>query len=416
MSKIKERKSNVVKNTVMLYILNITKLVLPLITLPYLTRIFTVETYGAVTYVKSIMSYLQLFIDCGFILSATKDIVRLNGDKKKIGEITGNVVLGKMILSIISFIMLVLLTLFIPILRENTVFALLSFVPIFLTTFLLDFLFRGLEKMEIITYRYLIMKSISTILTFIVIKNDSDLVLIPVLDITSSIIAIIWISFTLRKMHIHLSHGPLRKIISNLKDSFSYFISNIASTAFGVLNTVVVGICLTKSDVAYWSIVLQLVAAVQALYTPVIDGIYPQMVRDKKLKLIKKVLLLFTPIIILGCIFTHFAAPYILLIIGGKKYVEQAVLLRCMIPVLFFSFYSLLFGWPILGAIDKVKENTFTTVLACFVQVIGLSVLIFTNNFNLLTLAILRSFTEFFLSFVRITYCYKFRKAFVDYE
>lgn len=409
-------KNNVVKNTTMLYILNITKLVLPLLTLPYLTRVFSVEAYGVTTYVKSIMSYLQILIDCGFILSGTKDIVRLNGDKEKIGKITGDVILGKVILSTISLVALMILIFFIPILKENIIFTLLSFIPVCLTTFLLDFLFRGLEQMKVITYRFLIMKGISTVLTFILVKNDNDMLLIPLLDIIGSMVAIFWINSTLKKMEIHIIHGSLKEIILNLKDSFNYFISTVASSAFGALNTVIVGLYLSKSDVAYWSLVLQLVTAVQALYSPILDGIYPQMVRDKKLKLIKNVLLIFTPVVIIGCIFTHYVAPFVMLIVGGHKYVSQAYLLRLMIPILFFSFYSMLFGWPMLGAIDKVKETTITTIVASFVQVLGLIILIFSGKFTLISLTVLRSITEFVMLAYRVYYCWKYRDEFKDYR
>lgn len=416
MSKFRFMENNVFKNTVMLYILNITKLLLPLITLPYLTRIFSVEVYGVTTYVKSIMTYLQLVIDCGFILSGTKDIVRLKGDKSKISELTGNVILGKMILSVVSLLALLIMIFTIPILRENITFTLLSFLPVFLTTFLLDFLFRGLEQMNVITYRYLIMKGISTFLTFILVKNDHDMILIPLLDILGSVIAILWINATLKKLDIHLTHGPWKDILRNLKESFSYFISSVASSAFGALNTVIVGIFLPKSDVAYWSLVLQLVTAVQALYSPILDGIYPEMVRNQKLQLIKKVLLIFTPIIIIGCVFTHYVSPFVMLIAGGRKYVEQAYLLRLMIPILFFSFYSMLFGWPILGAIDKVKETTITTVAASLVQVFGLVILVVVGKFTLISLTVLRTLTEFVMLVYRLYYFWKFRYKFKDYK
>ena len=65
----------------MLYIMSIAKLLFPLITLPYLTRILTEETYGFVSYVKSCMVYIQLIVDFGFILSSVKDIVKANGDE-----------------------------------------------------------------------------------------------------------------------------------------------------------------------------------------------------------------------------------------------------------------------------------------------------------------------------------------------
>ena len=63
------------KNTFMLYLMNIAKMVFPLVTLPYLTRVLSVPVYGVVTYVKAVMQYMQLLLAFGFALSATRDIV-----------------------------------------------------------------------------------------------------------------------------------------------------------------------------------------------------------------------------------------------------------------------------------------------------------------------------------------------------
>ena len=89
MMKMKKDKKILLKNTFSLYIMNVIKLIFPLLTLPYLTRILSKETYGAVTYVKSFITYIQLLIDFGFLLSATKSIVNAKKDKKEIGRIVG---------------------------------------------------------------------------------------------------------------------------------------------------------------------------------------------------------------------------------------------------------------------------------------------------------------------------------------
>ena len=36
----------------------------------------TTEAYGVVSYTKTIMTYMQLFVDFGFMLSGTKDIIK----------------------------------------------------------------------------------------------------------------------------------------------------------------------------------------------------------------------------------------------------------------------------------------------------------------------------------------------------
>ena len=68
--------NKVLKNTIMLYIMNIAKMVFPLLTLPYLTRVLSSDMYGLVSYVKNCMIYIQLLIDFGFIFSSVKDIVK----------------------------------------------------------------------------------------------------------------------------------------------------------------------------------------------------------------------------------------------------------------------------------------------------------------------------------------------------
>ena len=74
----------VANNIIMLYGMSIAKIVFPLLTLPYLTRVLSVESYGVVSYVKAVMQYMQLVVDFGFMLSGTKDIVNAKNDHEKL--------------------------------------------------------------------------------------------------------------------------------------------------------------------------------------------------------------------------------------------------------------------------------------------------------------------------------------------
>lgn len=406
------RMNKVTKNTIMLYIMNIAQLILPLVTLPYLTRVLTVDNYGVVNYVKSIMTYMQIIIEFGFILSATKDIVKAGNDKKIIGEITGNVILGKILLSLLSLIVLIIFTIFVPILKNNVAFTMLSFIPIFLSTFLIDFFFRGIEKMEVITIRYIVMKSISTLLTFLFVRGNGDLLMIPILDIIGNVVAILLVWKEVYKLGIKLSFGTMKDIWNSIVDSFLYFISSMASTAFGALNTLLVGILLSSKEVAYWSLAMQILGAIQALYTPINNGIYPEMVKERKFSLIIKVIKIFMPVVFIGCLIILLFSKPILFVIGGRKYLEMSYLIKLLIPVIIFSFPAMLFGWPVLGAIDKVKETTTTTVVTTIVQVVGLIVLMLVGEFTLVNIALLRGGTEFILLTSRLYFINKFKFMF----
>ena len=401
-------------NTIMLYIMAFIKLILPLATLPYLTRMLSEEMYGMVSYVKATMTYMQLIIDFGFIYSSVKDIVNAKNDKEKIGFIVGHTYLAKTLLIGVAFAVALCMFVAIPILRANFLFSLLSFVAVAISAYMADFLFRGIEKMHIITIIFVIMRTISTTLTFVVIHNDSDVLLIPILDILSYIIAILISQVWVARLGINIKINNLKTALYMLKDSFTYFLSSMATTVFSALNTILIGIVITDlKQVAYWGICTQIISAIQGLYAPIMNGIYPHMIRNKNLNFIHKLLCLFMPIVTIGCIACFWLSDYALLIIGGKDYVVATPILRCLIPILFLSFPAQLYGWPTLGAIGLEKQTTASTIIAALVQVLGLVVLLITNTMTLYTISILKCFVEFVLMAIRVFFTYRYRANFI---
>ena len=206
----------------------------------------------------------------------------------------------------------------------------------------------------------------------------------------------------------------LKKSIELIKESSVYFISNFATTAFGALNTLLIGIAMDSTQVAYWSVALQLIAAVNAMYSPIVNGIYPQMVREKSLLLIKKILYIFMPIVFVGCTVFFISAKFIVLIVSGEEYLYSVTVLRYLIPILLISFPVMVTGWPTLGAIGKAKETTITTTVTAVAQVLGLIVLMLINKFTLINVAILRCLTELLMLILRVRYCYIFSNEFND--
>lgn len=407
-------KSKVAGNTFMLYVMSIAKLIFPMVTFPYLTRVLSEETYGFVSYVRNCMTYMQLIVDFGFILSSVKCIVNADGDNDKIGKIVGDTFCSKLILSVASAAVLVVMYFSISVLRLNTMFVILSFVAVALSAFLADFFFRGIEKMHYITIIYVIAKGVSTVLTFVLVKGDASVMWIPVLDIVTNVISVGITVFIIIKMKIKVRVSGIKNCWLMIKDSFTYFLSTVATTAFAALNTVLIGKYYENdlAQVAYWTVCMNIISAIQGLYAPICNSVYPYMIKEKSLKFIHKIMSIFMPIVVAGCIFSFVIAKTALLIVGGEKYVEAYTLFRWMIPILFFSFPAQVYGWPTLGAVGKVKETTASTVIAAIAQVLGLVVLYVTNNFTLVAIAILRFSTEALMMLIRMSITYKNRDSF----
>ena len=412
--KTNETTKRIANNAAMLMIFNIAKIIFPFVTLPYLTRILSTETYGIVTYVKTVMNYMQIFVDFGFVLSATKDIVKIRESKDKMAFVIGDTMIARIILGLLGFVVIAILSILLPILRENFIYTCLSYVAVFESIFLMDFLFRGLEKMQIITIRFILMKLISTVFTFIFIKNDSNVIFIPILEIISSTVAIILVFYEFKKMNLKVKFTKIENAFKSIKESFVYFLSNVASTSFNAFSTIIIGIYISKTEVAFWGLCIQIIGTIQACYSPISDGIYPEMIKSKNLDLIKKVLKIFIPIILIGCILAYFLAETCLKILGGDEYINAVSIFRLLIPVLFFGFLGIMFGWPTLGAIGKSKQVTISTISGICVNIVLILLLLITNNFNLITIAIARDITEIVFFSVRFYFFKKYKYLFKE--
>ncbi|WP_395350071.1 oligosaccharide flippase family protein [Fructilactobacillus sanfranciscensis] len=389
--------------------MSIAQVILPLITLPYLARIFTVSNYGVISYVKSVMVYANLIMQFGFLLSGTREIVEAKGNIEKIGKIVGKITQAKLLLSVIAFIVLLIMIKTIPILNRHAIFTIIMFCQIFLDIFIYEYLFRGIEKMNIVTMRYLISKGIAVALTFAIIRNNGDLIKIPLLDVLGSLVAVFWVNFEIKRLKIKITFDSFNNVISALRESSIYFISDMSGTAFNALNTVCVGIFLSARDVAFWALIMQFIGAIQSLYYPIQDGIYPEMVKKRDLKLFRKIILFFSPLVLLGCLITFLEAPLILTIVGGEKYKAASFLMRLSVPLLFILFLTILHGWTLLGPIGKVKEVTFSTVMGSVCQVMGLVILVSCHLMTLFWIMVLRTLSQVVILLMYLGYFNKYK-------
>ena len=403
-----------VNNTIMMYLLTIAKLVVPLISLPYLTRVLSVDCYGTVSFVKSLISYMQVLVDFGFLLSGTKDIVDIiknNGNPK---QAIGNTLYAQLILSLISAVLMLICSFSFNIIDGYVIFSMLSVVPVILSVFLFEYAFKAYEKMDKIAIKFIVMKVVSLILTLIFVKNDGDVYLMPIFDILGSLTVVFMTFVQLKKMNIQVDFkfSKIKQAFISLKNSFVYFMSNFATTAFTLLNTLIIGIILTKADVAYWNVTMQLVTAVQAMYAPIINSVFPTMLKEKNLKIIHKIMLIYMPLIFAGCGIILVLGDWAVNLVFGSDYLMSSTLLKWLIPTLIFAFPGMLYGWPCLTAINKPKIATYTTIVSAVVQVLGLLLLSLISQFNLIGICIIRNITEICLCIPRVIIIYKNKSKF----
>ncbi len=402
--------TQVKKNTFWLAIFQLAKMVFPFLILPILTRRLSVETYGNLTFIKTVMNFLQIFLDFGFMLSATKEIAKIKNDTNKIQQIMADTLLARLLLGGIGFLLIVILSFFFPILGHNFLFTITSYLTVFLSIFLFDFLFRGLEIIHVMTIRFIVTKTISFLLTIFFVRQDHQIILIPLFDILSSVIAIILVAFELQKRNFRLIRPKLKSSIYSLKISLVYFLSDVSATAFNAISTIIIGLVFSSTEVALFGVSIQIIGAIQALLGQLSSGIYPIMVRQKSRKFIQQIFQKTIPLVFLFTGLIIILLPLALQVLAGDKYAAAHPIIQILAITIFFSFINTLLGWPTLGVINQQNKVTLSTIISTVFNLVSLILLYLSSNLNLYSVAITRVITEIILFCIRLYYYKKYRR------
>lgn len=392
------------KNTFFLYIMTGAKFVLPLIITACLTRRLGPDAYGVISYLTPVMGYFILLFDFGFNFSATKKIAQHRADPVLIEKTIAAVYTAKILLVLAGFLPLMLLLLCIDLLRQYVLLTVLYYLSTAAQIFIPDFLYRGLEKMEGVTTRYILAKLITAVLIFLAVRDDGGLILVPLAYLIGTVAAALHTNHHMvKKLGYRVALGGLREAAAELRESGIYFVSTFASTALSVTSTFVMGIVgMPTAQIAYWGVAFQVVQAVQAMYDPITTSIYPHVAGKRDHKFVLLITLCLLPLVAAGCVLLYWLAGLAVKIIAGSAYLAAVPVLQALTPMLLFSFVAQMLGFPLLGALGRERQASFTTLVAAGAQILGLVGLALSHHFTLLSLALLRNVTELIFMILRI--------------
>lgn len=225
-----------------LMVMQIAGYIFPLMTIPYLARVIGVEGFGKIAFAAAIVVWFQTITDWGFNYTATRDVARHRDNLKKVSEIFSNVFWAKSLLASICFIILFILTEFIPYLKESQTLLFITFMLVPARILFADWFFQAIEKMKFITIFDLISKLIFTLFIFIFVKEKSDFILQPLfLSLGSILVGLVSLYLIVVKWKVKISSPKYREIIITIKNSKDVFINNIVPNFYNSFSSVLLG-------------------------------------------------------------------------------------------------------------------------------------------------------------------------------
>lgn len=361
--------TNVTKNYLYNLIYQIAVLIIPLITAPYLSRILGAEGIGVYSYNYSIAYYFCLFVMLGVNNYGNRSIAKCLGLKERINRVFCEIFYMQFIIGIIVMIVYLVYALLIS---ENSYIA-LCYTP-FLISYMLDvtWLFFGQEDFKIILIRNLIVKVITALAIFTLVKNQSDVIMYILIMSIGALLSqlIVWPKVLKENRLLHIKNSD---VLKHLKPNIILFIPVIAVSIYRTMDKIMLGSMSTMIQVGYYensekliSILLSFITALGTVMLPRMSALYESKDDEQIQKMLSN-----------SIVFVSFAASLVscgvasiatnlVVVYYGKEYIDSGIILQLLCVTVPCISYANIVRMQIL--VPQGKDKAY--VLSCFVGAI----------------------------------------------
>lgn len=364
MNKMK-RHSQLIENFFSLSILNGLNVLLPLVTLPYILHVVGKAHYGAYSYVYAIVQYVILFSTYGFNFSATKQISQCRDDSERVSRIYNAVTASKMLIALLLSAILLLCGR--AVFKDEAgywmfVYGLGMVVGDIFTPV---WLFQGMEKMKYMTIVNASSKILFTVLIFVAVRSQEDYDILILLNSLGYLLAgALSLVLVYRQFHLRLRRASWQDVRMQLREGSAVFGSTFGMNLYRNANVIILKQFVPDEVVGLYSAAEKVVKGFQSLISPAAQALFPHLSLrfrgqpvTEQIRVLRKVSLPFTAVVLLVTVGVYLFAPLISDILCGKEFVACVPLIRIMTLVILFGEVNYLVG--IVGLINMDGQRYF---------------------------------------------------------
>lgn len=377
----------------------ILEMLLPLLTVPYITRIIGFDKVGVIAFSSAVIGYFGICINYGFNLTGTKQVAQNKDDKYFVNSVFLEILYSKLLIIAACFFVLLMILQF-PKFHNERIIYILIFGTIVCQNLIPTWFLQGFQDLNFSTKINIVFKIVSTILIFLFVKERNDYWLVVFFSFVQSFISLIFINLYIQKKYsIKLKKISYKYIFDQLNQGKYIFLSQIKISFFNNFNILILGLFLDNKAVGIFSSADKVIKIVSAMQIPIVSALFPYFstLLKKDLQAGYKKLRKFALLGIIAystvIIFLWILAPYVSNILFGSEIDTIATLIRIMSFIPLFVYLNNLYGTQFLLNIGGDKKFLVNLIIAATINSIILIPLTFYLNVNGTAISIL--LTEF---------------------
>jgi O-antigen/teichoic acid export membrane protein len=362
------------KNLVYNFILSVSQVFLPLISIPYISRVLDPAGIGEVSFIDSFTFYFISIAEFGIVVYGMREVARLRNEPAKKAKLISELLALHIISSSITLILYCIAVLVIWNKVHDIRLLYFSLSYLVVNFFACEWYFLGMEKFRYITIRSLLARLLGLISIFILIKEPSDYYIYYAIIASSAMINSIWNNYLLfKEVPVSFRNIDWKRHIRKLR--ITYFISLIYGVTL-ILDNVLLRIVSTASAVGYYAFSIKIVRISTTLLSDSLLVFFPRIVSFLKENKPEQVQLMITRNLQLLILFSvpicagiFLLAEPLVIIFLGQQFIPATDNLKILACFPFLKSYNLFLSKQILISHnhEKLYLNTLIVSSSIFV-------------------------------------------------
>lgn len=406
---------SIIKNIIFKSSLEIMRVIIPIISLPYIYRIFKPDIMGKIEFSQSIKEYFLIFVGFGVYTYGLREVSQIRNDKKYRDKLFTDL----FVISMLSTILVTLIYFIYIIISFNSDIIVKNMLLINAINLLSQLIYtewvnEAFENYKFISIKTIIIKVINLICIFLFIKTSEHfyryLLLVNIFVFFNNIISFIfvkrYISFSYRNLEIkkYLYYLFLIVLISNL---------NILYTQ---LDKIMLGFYGKKiEEIAYYGIGQKVMLITMGVVLSIVRVMMPRLSfylgeKNKEMyeyllnRMIPYVYILICPISVgIGIL-----SKEIVLFFGGIEYVEaQNIVIIFGLRLMIITFEALLVN-QVIFLNKREKVIIYIYIIGAIFNILFKVILINSNYFNMISTLIATIISELIVILLEYLYIIKY--------
>lgn len=367
------------KNSIYNVAYQLLSLIFPLISSVYVARIIMEDGIGKVAYAQNIASYFTTIAILGFPAYGIREIARINGDASKCNKTFTELFIINAISTTIATIAYIATILIINDFRDELFLYLCAGISVWLNYANIDWFYQGKEEYGYITARSLIIKFLSLVALFILVKQKDDYLIYALISscgtacnyILNLVHARKYVRFDCKGVNIRKHIKPLLTL--GITAFLGSIYSRVDVTMLGIMaDDAVVGLYSTAHRII--QVAITCVNAVTTVFMPRLSYYYQE--NRKALNDLVNLGLKFLMLIIVpASVGVALLAPNLMVCLYGASFEAAGKTLLLFAPLLLICPIGDLLCYQLLISVGKEKKRIYTSFFAAFANV-GLNALL----------------------------------------